>query len=101
MTKQMMRVELTTLQTEGNVSDLISELQEFVEEYGCVLDYEIEKRYYWGDDCEEFVIYHNRLETDEEYQARLQSEAFRQKQQDERDKKELERLMLKFKKPTE
>jgi hypothetical protein len=101
MTKKMERVELTTLQAEGNVADLISELQELSKKYGSTLDYEVELKYCWGDPYVEFTIYHNREETDEEYQARLQSEAYRQKLQDERDQKELERLMLKFKKPTE
>lgn len=100
MTKEILRVELVTLPTSCSVSDLIFELQELYKKYGNTLDYEVETKYCWGDSYVECVIYHKREETDEEYQQRLASEALRQKQQDDRDKREFERLMIRFKKPS-
>jgi hypothetical protein len=100
MSKQMVRVELTTLQTEGQVPDLILELQELVKGYGNTLDYEVETRYSWGDEYKEFAVYHNREETDEEYQGRLRREAYYDKMLEEKEKAEYERLTTKFKKPS-
>ncbi len=96
MSKQMVRVELITLQNCGGVSELILQLQELVKEYGDTLDYEYEERHSWGDNYTEFVIYHNREETDYEYQQRIDSESYYKKQQAERDKAEYERLKAKF-----
>jgi hypothetical protein len=83
------------------VLDLLNELTDLINEL-CVDNIEYESSLFssWGDEYTTFDIYINREETDEEYQARLQSEAYRQKQQDERDKRELDRLMIKFKKPS-
>ena len=100
MSKQMVRVELTTLETEGQVPDLILELQELVKDYGNTLDYEFEKRHMFGDEYTMLVIYHNREENDEEYQQRIDSESYYKKQQAERDKAEYERLKAKFEKPS-
>jgi hypothetical protein len=96
MNKQTVRVELITLQTEGQVSDLILQLQELVKEYGDTLDYEFETRCMWGDEYTMLVIYRNREETDEEYQQRIYSESYYKKKQAERDKAEYERLKAKF-----
>ena len=96
MSKQKVRAELLTLQTEGQVSYLILQLQELVKEYGDTLDYEFETRCMWGDEYTMLVIYHNREETDDGYQQRIDSESYYKKQQAERDKAEYERLKAKF-----
>jgi hypothetical protein len=100
MSKQKVRAELVTLETEGQVSDLILQLQELVKEYGDTLDYEFETRCMWGDEYTMLVIYRNREETDEEYQGRLGRESYYAKMLVEKEKAEYERLTIKFKKPS-
>ena len=100
MTKKMLRVDLTKLETEGSVLRLLNELSDLIKEYGAdTLSYEVEACANYGDAWAEFVIYCNREETDEEYSQRLALETIRIQLQEEREKEELQRLMVKFKTP--
>jgi hypothetical protein len=100
MSKKIIKTQLDQYSNSGDVGELIKSLSFLHKEYGDAVTYEIEEDCSYGDTYINFNIYLSREETDEEYQARLQSEAYRQKLQDERDHRELERLMIKFKKPS-
>jgi hypothetical protein len=100
MTKKMLRVNLAKLETEGSVLRLLDKLSDLINEYGADgLSYGVEGCANYGDAWAEFVIYHTREETDEEYNLRLAYEAAKVKRQEEREKEELQRLMVKFKTP--
>jgi hypothetical protein len=76
-------------------------LSYYLNEYGAdTLSYDLEGYdANYGDTWTDFVIYCNREETDEEYNQRLALEIVRIQLQEEREKEELQRLMIKFKTP--
>jgi hypothetical protein len=98
MDKKFIQIEVEQLQTEGRLSELINKLtilsSEHTEGY---LTYEVGQACSYGDTWSEFTIYLNREETDKEYEERLIRQSVRAKLEEEREKKELERLMIKFK----
>lgn len=96
--KKLMKIEVKQLQTEGGVANLIKELYNTLNTYGTsgVLTYEVETVTAYDDSWTEFTIYLNREETDAEYSQRLDVEKVREKIQEEREKKEFERLKAKF-----
>jgi hypothetical protein len=101
MTKKMLQREVNTLQNDGSVLGLVNELTELANQYGIEnLEYEIANVGHWDDKIIEFTIYLQREETDQEYEERLIREDVRARLEEEREKKEFERLMLKFKKPS-
>ena len=96
----MLKVEVAKLETEGSVLRLLNDLSYYLNEYGAdTLSYDLEGYDSYGDTWTDFVIYCNREETDEEYNQRLALETIRIQLQEEREKEELQRLMVKFKTP--
>ena len=96
----MLKVEVAKLETEGSVLRLLNDLSYYLTEYGADnLSYQAEGCANYGDAWAEFVIYHTREETDKEYNQRLALETIRIQLQEEREKEELQRLMIKFKTP--
>ena len=96
----MLKVEVAKLETEGSVLRLLNDLSGLINEYGAdTLSYDLEGYDSYGDTWTDFVIYCNREETDEEYNQRLALETIRIQLQEEREKEELQRLMIKFKTP--
>jgi hypothetical protein len=98
MDKKFIRLEVEQLQTEGRVSELINKLTSLSSEHtDGYLTYQVEDASSYGDTWSEFTIYLNREETDKEYEERLIRQSARARLEEEREKKELERLMIKFK----
>jgi hypothetical protein len=100
VSKRVVQEEIMRFNDSNSVSGLILQLQEALEEYGDTLEYSVEEINSWGDTYPVFVIYHNREETDEEYQGRLGRESYYAKMLVEKEKAEYERLTIKFKKPS-
>ncbi len=101
MSKKMLVREVKTLQNEGGVLGLVIELTELANQYGIEnLEYEVTDVGHWDGTIIEFTIYARREETDQEYEERLIREDVRARLAEEREKKEFERLMVKFKKPS-
>jgi hypothetical protein len=99
MDKKVLRIEVEQLQTEGSLSELIGKLTFLSNNHtDGYLTYEVGEVSSYGDTWSEFTIYLNREETDEEYEERLIRESVRARLEEEREKKEFERLMIKFRK---
>lgn len=102
MTKRIVKRELRIFSPydfDGNLGDILSEIQDLVDLYGKDVRLDFEPDFYYpyeSSPSPRFVIYGNREETDAEYATRLDREATEKARQDARDLAEFNRLKSKF-----
>jgi hypothetical protein len=91
--------DISPYELEGTLADVKNQIQSWIEQYGPTA------RLNWNPDhwpqyndspAPQYDIRHDREETDEEYKKRIEQEAIQKSLQDERDRKEFERLSKKL-----
>jgi len=91
--------EVSPYELEGTLADVAGQIQIWIEQHGPTarLNWEPDHWPQYNDSpSPQFNIRHDREETDEEYKKRLDEEATQKTIQDERDRKDFERLSKKF-----
>ena len=91
--------DISPYELEGTLADVNNQIQSWIKQYGA------DARLNWNPDhwpqyndspSPQYDIRHDREETDEEYKKRLEQEGIQKSLQDERDRKEFERLSKKL-----
>jgi hypothetical protein len=91
--------EISPYELEGTLSSVRDQIQSWIEQYGPTarLNWEPDHWPQYNDSpLPQYDIRHDREETDEEYKKRLEQEVIQKSMQDERDRKEFERLSKKL-----
>ncbi len=91
--------EISPYELEGTLADVRNQIQSWIEQYGPTarLNWEPDHWPQYNDSpSPQYSIRHDREETEEEYKKRLAHEAIQKSIQDERDRKEFERLSKKL-----
>lgn len=100
--KKIITVTLTDVspyELEGTLADVAGQIQIWIKQYGPTarLNWDPDNWPQYNDSpSPQYDIRHDREETDEEYNKRIVSEDIQRSTQDERDRKEFERLAKKF-----
>ena len=94
--KKLVTVELATLYLDGyTLKSALEQIQEYIRNYG--EDATISEENYGYEDGKYLAIFEQKLETDEQFNARIQTEEYFKKQREDRERMEFERLKAKYK----
>lgn len=94
MTKKMVWVEVDTMRAEGSVDDLINWLKKYSSDVG---NYRINECQQVYDGEYYYAIQEERLETDSQYNHRINIEGIQERNREQRERQEYLRLKEKFK----
>jgi hypothetical protein len=91
--------EVSPYELEGTLASLLDQVQTWIDQHGpsARLNWDPDNWPQYNDSASpQYDIRHDREETDEEYNKRIVSEDIQRSTQDERDRKEFDRLAKKF-----